>query len=555
MSQFDETFDFIVVGCGAGSMPAAMVMRDAGKSVVVLEKSDSVGGTTAKSGGVMWIPNNPFMARDGVQDSYEQAEQYLNSLIAGHENVPGSTPERRAAYLKHSPELVHFLLAHGVKLTRVPYWPDYYDDLPGGCEPGRTVVAELFDTKQLGARRKQLQRGFLPLPLMLGDALRLGYLGKEWSVRWAVVKFVGRLIAQLFTGKRRVSAGAALQGWMIKAGLDHGVELRTDAAVSQLLVDSGRVTGVEVVIDGQPRRLGASLGVLVNAGGFAHSAELRAQYLPATQASWTNTIPSDTGDLIPQLGELGAQFANMDTLLGYQSAVPPGHENDYVKPGMQKTTVAPHCILVDQSGVRYMNEGGSYVAYCRNMLERNKTVPAVPSWAVMDHQGFKSVGVTGKKSLRQVKPWLESGFLKMADSLADLAIQMDCDPDVLQATVARFNGFARQGKDEDFNRGGRAYDRWLGNKYNPSGANFGELSQGPFFAFPVIPGDVSTYGGAVTDEHARVLNQDGNPIPGLYATGTSAASVFGHFYPGAGASIGPSATFGYLAARHAVANS
>jgi 3-oxosteroid 1-dehydrogenase len=217
--------------------------------------------------------------------------------------------------------------------------------------------------------------------------------------------------------------------------------------------------------------------------------------------------------------------------------------------------VAPHCILVDQSGVRYMNEGGSYVAYCRNMLERNKTVAAVPSWAVMDHQGFKSVGIAGKKSLRKVKPWIESGFLKMADSIADLAMQMDCDPDVLQATIARFNAFARQGKDEDFNRGGRAYDRWLGNKYNLSGANFGELSKGPFFAFPVIPGDVSTYGGAVTDEHARVLNQDGHPIAGLYATGTSAASVFGQFYPGAGASIGPSATFGFLAAQHALTES
>jgi 3-oxosteroid 1-dehydrogenase len=215
-------------------------------------------------------------------------------------------------------------------------------------------------------------------------------------------------------------------------------------------------------------------------------------------------------------------------------------------------TASPHVILVDQSGARYMNEGGSYMAYCKNMLERNKTVPAVPSWAVFDSQYvdkymLANTMVSGWKA----KAWIANGFLKKADTLEDLAAQMKADPAILRATVERFNGFAAKGSDEDFHRGERAYDNFLGDPFNKPSQSLGTLEKGPFYAIQAVPGDVGTYGGVVTDTNARVLRADGSVIPGLYATGISTASVMGRAYPGAGSSVGPSFLWGYVAAKHA----
>jgi 3-oxosteroid 1-dehydrogenase len=552
MNNFDENFDFVVAGSGGGSMCAALLLRSHGKSVLVLEKTELVGGTTARSGGVMWIPDNPFMKRDGVEDSYEKAATYLDSVIGDADDAPGATPARRRTYLTEAPRMVDFLLSQGVKLTRVSYWPDYYDERPGGSAPGRTVVAELFNVNELGAWKTRLRPGFLAVPAMLEEALVLPYFRRSWKARGVLLKVVGRTIAALLTGKRWVSAGAALQGWMLQAALRSGVEIRTEAPVRELIVDGGEVRGVLTVKDGRPWRVGARLGVLVNAGGFARNQRMRDQYQPGTSGAWSSTAPGDTGELIEEMMRHGAAVAQMEEMVGNQTTLPPGLGETDIKPSAQRMTASPHAILVDQSGVRYMNEGGSYMAFCKAMLARNKTVPAVPSWAIFDSQFLRKYMLAGSMpGSKKPQSWYESGYLKQGDTVEALAKEIDVDPAALAATVKRFNGFVANNRDEDFHRGERAYDRWLGDPYHQPSETLGAIEQAPFYAVPVLPGDVGTYGGVVTDEHARVLREDGSVIPGLYATGVSTASVMGRVYPGAGSSIGPSFVWGFVAAKHA----
>jgi 3-oxosteroid 1-dehydrogenase len=243
----------------------------------------------------------------------------------------------------------------------------------------------------------------------------------------------------------------------------------------------------------------------------------------------------------------------MDEMVGFQMTRAPGWEKDYVAPGIQTVTAKPHAILVDQSGVRYMNEAGSYEAYCEGMIVRNRTVPAVPSWAILDSQYMAKYPLANGGSGKKIpKAWLDSGYIKQAHTIEDLARLIGVDPGTLRATVDRWNGFVDKGADEDFQRGDRDYDQFLGDPFEHGRLRtIGRIDKAPFFAIDVVPGDVSTYGGVVTDAHSRVLRADGTPIEGLYATGVSTASPMGRVYPGAGASVGPSMTFGWIAAKHA----
>ena len=556
MSTFDESYDFVVVGSGGGSMCAGLVLRRAGKSVLILEKTALIGGTTARSGGVMWIPNNRFMKRDGVPDSKEQAMAYMDAVIGDHNDTPGATRARREAYVDNGAEMVDFLVDQGIKLNRVSYWPDYNDELPGSSEQGRTVVAELFNVNELGEQKAKLRPNFIPIMSTLDEMLKLRFIKKSWESKRIAVRFGLRTIWAKLTGKHYVTAGAALQGWMFQAALKAGIEFRTEASVKELVVENNAVKGVVVEIDGKAMRIGARAGVLVNAGGFAQNQEMRDKYIPHTSTKWTNTTEGDTGEMIREMMRHGAAIAQMEEMVGNQMSIPPGMENDAVKPVVQGVTAAPHAILVDQSGVRYMNEAGSYMTYCQGMLARHKTVPAVPSYAIMDMQYMKNYGlVTPLPTTKRPQEWFDSGYMKKADTIEELATMLKMEPATLRATVDRFNGFVAKNHDDDFNRGDRAYDRWLGDRYHEKNASLGSISEGPFYAVPVVPGDVGTYGGVVTDANARVLREDGYPIEGLYATGVSTASVMGRAYAGAGASVGPSFVWGYVAAKHVLAQS
>jgi 3-oxosteroid 1-dehydrogenase len=557
MSGFDEVFDFVVVGSGGGSMCACLLMRTQGKTALILEKTDVIGGATARSGGVMWIPNNRFMKRDGIDDSLEKATTYLNNVVGSPNDAPGTSPDRRNAYLAESPRMIDFLVEQGIKLTRASYWPDYYDDRPGGSKEGRTVIAELFNVNELGSWKSKLRPGMMATagdpPAYVEEGMKLRNLKVSPEAKSMMLKIALRTIGAKLTGKHYVTAGAALQGRMLQASVKAGVEIRTDSPVEELIVEDGAVKGVRTVKDGRPWRVGARLGVLVNAGGFARNQQMRDQYQPGTQAAWSNVPEGDTGEMIREMMRLGAGVGQMEEMVGYQSSMAPGTENDPVKPAMQSALASPHAILVDQTGVRYQNEGGSYMAFCKGMLERNKTVPAVPSWGVFDSQYLRRYGVPGVMVGNSAgKRWIEQGFVRKADSLEALAKLIDVDPGTLKATIERFNGFVAANRDEDFHRGEREYDRWLGDPTHKPSETLGAISEGPFYAMPVVPGDVSTYGGVITDVNSRVVREDGSVIPGLYATGVSTASVMGRAYPGAGSSVGPSFTWGYIAAKHAL---
>lgn len=550
MSDFDEVFDWVVVGSGAGSMVSALVMRAAGKSVAILEKTPFVGGTTAKSGGVMWIPNNRFIRADEPDESAEKAIAYLEAVC---EDLPGSTREKRLAYVHEAPRMIDFVIDQGVELERASqFWPDYYDDAPGGCKTSRCVTAKYFDLKELGAWEKKLRPGFLPFPTTLDDGLKTAFRAKSKAAAKIYRQTVLRTIWGKLTLRHWASAGAALQGRMLKANLAAGVDLRTDTPVNELIVEQGKVTGVVVETEGKARRIGARLGVLVNAGGFAQNQAMRDRYMPGTRAEWSQTPEGDNGDMHRELERIGGALGQMDQMVGYQMTRAPGWEAMYVMPGVQSLTGKPGSILVDQTGVRYLNEGGSYELYCQTMIERNRTVPAIPSWALFDQRYVDDYEV----AFQNLKPktiarWREAGYLKSAPTIEGLATQIGVDPATLRATVDRWNAMVDKGVDEDFGRGGREYDKWLGDPFLGGNPALGKLAKAPFFAVEVVPGDVSTYGGAIVDAEARVLTAAGAPIAGLYACGVTTASVMGGVYPGAGASIGPSMTFGYIAAKHA----
>ncbi|TVV75763.1 FAD-dependent oxidoreductase [Sphingomonas solaris] len=553
MSSFDETFDFVIAGSGGGSMCAALVLRAAGKSVVILEKTDLIGGTTARSGGVMWIPNNPFMKKAGVPDSLEQATAYLDHVVGDHNDTPGATRARRQAYLVEGPRMLDFLIGRGLKFSRVSNWPDYYDEAPGGSVPGRTVVADLFDANELGEAKKLLRPNFLTLPVSLEDALKLPHVKKSWAAKRALVKMGLRIVGAKLRGRNYVTAGAALQGRMMQAALKAGVELRVNAPVKELIAEDGAVTGVVIEQEGKPRRVGARLGVLVNAGGFALNQQMRDTYMPGSSIGHTSVAEGDTGEMIQEMMRHGAAIAQMDSAIGSQLSLPPGADQWPIKPGAQGVTAAPHAILVDQSGVRYLNEGGSYTEYCNRMIERNREVPAIPSWAIFDNRVMGGYMIAGTMpGSKKPDAWTEQGYLHTADTIEALAASIKVDPATLAATVERFNDFVAKNDDEDFHRGKRAYDRWLGDPFRKPNETLGDISTGPFHAIPIVPGDVGTLGGVVTDDKARVLREDGTPIRGLYATGVSAASVMGRTSPGSGVNIGPAFVWGYVAANHAV---
>jgi len=544
----NETFDFVVVGSGGGSLCAALVLRAAGKSVLVLEKSELVGGTTATSGGVMWIPNNRYMKEAGVPDSREQAIAYLDAVVGDRADMPGASRERRLAFVDAAPKMIDFLVGQGIRLRRVPSYPDHYS-VPGASVPGRAVVSELYDVKQLGAWKNKLRPGFLPLPANLDEAMQLPLMKRSKAAKKVLFRIIGRAIADKLTGRQRITAGAALQAQMLNAALKAGTDIRLQSKVGELIVDGGRVSGVVTHSGGVEQRIGARLGVLINAGGFARNQRMLDQYIPGVRAEWSSVIEEDMGEMIEAGQRAGAALAQMDQRVGMQITLPPDAKR--VKPNLD--TSKPHCIVVDQSGLRYMRESGAPTDICRKMLERNAQVPAVPSYMILDSQYVNTYMLAGSMpGPKKPQAWLDSKTLRRADTLDALAADCGIEAGQLRATVERYNDGARRGVDEDFHRGEHAFDEWSGDPLKPDAKTLGTIEQGPFYAMPIYPGDVSTFGGLVTDTQARVLRPDGSVIAGLYATGTSSASVMGPVEGGPGGSIGPTLTWAYLAAHHAI---
>ncbi|MEV4112699.1 FAD-dependent oxidoreductase [Nonomuraea sp. NPDC049695] len=539
--HWDRTVDVLVAGSGAAGLAAAITAAAAELDVLVVESTARWGGTTSISGGGLWMPANPLMLRDGVPDSAEEALRYMDEVIA--ETGPASSPERRRAYVDTAPEVVAFLGRKGVRWRRSPDYPDYYPDRPGG-KVGRAIEAAPFNTKLLGdfyASARSKESG-IPVPLMTDD---VWLLSRAWSTPSGFVRgarFVFRTLGQFAAGKRPAGVGGALASSLMHVVRSQQTPVWLSAPVTDLITEDGAVVGAVVDKDGRKQNVRARRAVVLAAGGFANNAEWRRKHhgIPG----YSSAPEGDQGTAIEAGVRAGGALALMDDAWWGASLLNPDGKAMF----LVSERSFPFSIIVDANGERFTNESASYIDVGHAMLEHDV---AGPMWMVSDVRHTRRY--LNSALVGQTKKWMKAGLLIQAPSLQTLAEGMGVEPARFRAAVERFNGFARTGVDEDFGRGRTVYDNYYGDPRVKPNPNLGPLEKGPFRAVRVYPGDLGTKGGLLTDEHARVLREDGTVIPGLYAAGNTTASVMGRTYPGPGSTIGPAVVFGYRAARHAAA--
>jgi 3-oxosteroid 1-dehydrogenase len=544
--EFEHTTNVVVVGSGAAGLTAAVAARDAGCEVIVLESMDKVGGSSAKSGGGFWIPNNPYMKAAGVDDSYEAALIYLNEVIP--EKGPASSKELREAYVKHAPELVTWLEDLGFKAIYARGYPDYYPECPGGCAEGRCVEGDLFDPRSLGEQWKDRVQT-VPVPMHTYEVNMLSLAMRTWSGFFTVVDIIGRrTILWRLLGKQRVSMGGSLIGQLLKILLDRSVPVWLETPLVRLITDDDAVVGVIAEKGGKNIRIRATHGVILAAGGFEHNDAMRQQYQQhPISTEWTSGASGNKGGGIQAGIAVGAAVEMMDdawwmpTLLPKSGPMPVIFERSL-----------PYSMIVDSSGQRFMNESQSYVACGQQQYKRNKIVPAIPAYLILDsrHRKYYMLAMNMMPRITPKSAYKE-GFITKANSLPELARKMGIDEAGLVATAKRFSQFAKNGRDEDFGRGESAYDHFYSDPRVKPNPNLGPIEKAPFYALKIWPGDLGTMGGLLIDEHARVLRKDGSIIRGLYAAGNNTASVMGRTYPGPGSTIGPAMVFGMIGGRHA----
>jgi 3-oxosteroid 1-dehydrogenase len=548
--MLQDEYDVVVIGSGAAGMTAAMAAAHAGVRTVVIEKAPCFGGSTARSGGGVWIPNNEALQADGVRDTPEAARDYLYSIIG--DVVPA---ERIDTYLERGPEALSFVLRNSpLRMQWVPDYSDYYPEAPGGRVGGRSVEPIPFDGKKLGRELANLEPDYGKAPLNVSvtqaDYRWLNLIMRHPRGPLRVLRVGCRWLWAMLTGKRLLVRGQALAAGL-RLGLRRaGVPLLLSTALVDLQSEGGVVTGVVVRQDGATRLLRARHGVILASGGFEHNAEMREKYQRAPiTTEWTVGAKANTGDGILAGAKLGAALDLMDDAW-WGPSIPLSGGPWFC---LAERTL-PGGIMVNDRGERFMNEAAPYVEAVHRMYGgeygRGDGPPEnIPAWMVID-QRYRNRYVFAGLTPRQKFPgrWYKAGALVKGDTIAELAGKMGVPAEALTATVERFNGFARAGKDEDFGRGESGYDRYYGDprvKPNPSLA---PIEQGPFYAVTMVPGDLGTKGGLRTDVAGRVLREDGSVIEGLYAAGNTSAPVMGHTYAGPGATIGPAITFGYLAA-------
>lgn len=540
--EWQEKWEVVVVGSGAGGLVAVITAAYNGQKVLLIEKHEVFGGSSALSGGGLWIPNNHVSKKAGLQDSEEEALTYMEEVI--EDKGPASTRERKVSYVRNGPKMVQFLEELGMKWIAAPHYPDYYPERPGG-KIGRSIEGDMFDLRELGKYEPLLRKGLMQMPFPL-------YSGRVYSVprTFTSVKDFTNVSGMLFSGikyklqgKHATSIGQGLVAHLLKIALEQGVTIRMSTPLKDLIIEDDEIVGIEVEQNGKPHLI-ETKAVILAGGGFDHNAELRKKY-HNIGPDWSSASKGNQGDML-----LIAQKHNLDTALLEEAWWGPTAMNDDGSPSfLVYERSLPHTIIVDQDGKRYFNEAESYVDAGRAMLDKQEeTGRAIPSWMIMESR-HRNRYLFGSMMPRMVpKKLLESGWLKRANTIEELAEICSIDVAGLRATIDRFNSFVDKGKDEDFKRGDSAYDNYYGDPayQNP---NLGHISKPPFYAVKVYPGDLGTKGGIVANEHGQAL-RDGKPIAGLYATGNCSASVMGKVYPGPGSTLGPTTVFGYISANH-----
>ena len=547
--------DVLVIGSGAGGLSAAVTAARHGLEVIVAEKDALFGGTTARSGGWLWIPNHPMQKEIGVSDSLEEASTYL--LDQAGEKYD---PERVDAFLTNGPRMVEFFTREtAVRFDPSATFPDYHPDAPGGKPGGRSIVASAFDGRELGGWLPKLRP---PLPeltvfgIMIGSGAELVHF-MRWSKSLESAAFVARRllghgVATLVHGRGvRLTNGNALAGRLLKSALDAGVQLWASTPATELVKESGAVRGAILERDGAPLRVTTRRGVVLACGGFPQDRERRARLFPHPEHH-SPAPESNTGDGLRLAAAAGARIdESLPNAAAWVpvSRVPRGdgswglfpHFIDRAKPGV---------IAVTNKGARFVNEGNSYHDFIQALLAAGGT----SAWLVTDHRAIRAYGLGFVKPRPlPLSSHLASGYLRRGATPAELARATGIDAATLEATVGEYNRHAERGEDPAFRKGRTAYNRFYGDPDIGPNPCVAPLATPPFYAVEVVVGDLGTYDGIVTNRNAQVLDANKRPIAGLYAAGNDALSIMGGNYPGPGITLGPAMTFGWLAGRHLAA--
>ncbi len=553
---WDAEVDVLVVGSGAGGMLSALVAARNHADVLIVEKEKLWGGTSATSGAGIWIPASDQAAAAGFHDSVDDAFKYVRALSA--DNVPD---ENIRAYVENAAKMLRWMGANTeIEYHAFPY-PDYHAENPGGSPTGyRTHMPLPLDGRRLGKDVRTL-RFASPAASLFGylnwhfdETYILLFRAKGWP--WHLAKSLMRYWLDWpfrFTSRkdRRLTLGNALAGGLRLALNEARVPLWLNSGLEELIKEDGKVVGAVVRRDGRPIRIHARKGVVLAAGGFDKNQAMRDAHAPLyPNALYSGGTSGNTGDAIRAGQALGAETMNLQSTWAAPVFYVPGEDRGRL---CTIERALPGCMMVSQQGTRYLNEAASYHIVGQQMARRQREHgDASPSWFVFDHTYRHSYPVGPVYPL--VPDWAQNGMvktiLKKGRTIAELAEQMGVDPAQLEATVSRFNANAAKGEDPDFHRGEAAYDKMYGDPRIAPNPCLRPLNKGPFYAMPIYPGDIGTNGGLKTDALARVLDAGGKPIGGLYAIGNSAASAMGESYPGAGVTIGPALTFGYIAANH-----
>lgn len=559
----EAEYDLVVLGAGAGGMTAALVGAIEGMRVLVIESSRQVGGTTARSSGTVWIPDNPHMRRAGANGDAAAARTYLEALAGGRADAALID-----AFLAEGPRMIEYLESRS-DMRFAPYLahPDYRQDVPGAASGGRPLEPLAFDGRALGARFDDVA---WPLPeLMLfggmmvtrGEAARLLRAASSWDGFALGARLVARYALDRLRYRRgtRLVLGNALAARLYRNLLDRGVAVWLGCRSRRLAVGEGAggraVRGVELERDAGPARVTVRHGVVLAGGGFPASPALRARFLPAPVPEHTPAYAACAGETIQLALDAGAVLgpAGDDNALWFPSSIARRRDGSTaVYPHIVLDRAKPGLVAVNAAGRRFVDEAVSYHEFTRAMYRAHRTTPSIPAWLVCDR---RFVWKYGLGMVRPRTPFLgrhvASGYLKTADTIEALASRIGVDATGLADTVRRHNEFARGGRDADFGKGSNAYDLANGDPEHAPNPCLGPIERPPFFAVAVVPTPLGTSLGLRTSVDAEVLDGDGRPIAGLYACGNDMHTFVGGEYPGAGAQLGPAMTFGFLAARHA----
>ncbi len=553
-----QGFDIIVLGAGAAGMTAAATAAVRGLSVLVVEKTELIGGNTSFSGGMVYIPDNSKMAEAGRPDDAEAALSYLERAVATDDGR-----EFRAVFVRKGREAIDFLEANtALRMKPVQFYPDYYPDLEGARDGLRVLEPVAFDAGALGPWFERLRPPIPEFTILGGMMVAREDLPhfRKFSRSPRSFLRVARLVTQYGFQRLRHRRGStlvlgnALAGRLLKSLLDRGVTILTGCHTREILVESGRVCGVRIADATGERVVKARRGVMLATGGFSHSLGKRRDWLPAAASPDSPYAPGSTGDGIDLGAAAGGDIVTANTHNAYWSPASIHLRKDgrkVVYPHTVTDRGKPGSLVVNRAGRRFTSEAVSYHRFGEALLRQGN----LPAWIVCDSAFIWKYGLGAILPFtRNLRPYQESGYLATADTLPDLARRLGIDADGFAATMARFNEDARAGRDTEFGRGEDIYSRYLGDADHKPNPCLAPLDTPPFHAVELVLSDLGTAAGLRTDLHCRVLDRHGEPVAGLYAIGNDMQSIWRGNYPGPGITLGPALTFGYLAACHAAGN-